>query len=235
MDTGVAEFCPVLTQLTEPAKYTTEWDLQNPHHIVNDKNRSGKREGMSVMIGDYIYVATGSEPTDVWIRMPRQERATFGAGSTETMQADATSGLVRPTAIRGLATQGKIVGFDVQSDKVRNVSGRTLENCSGTFTIDIDKVNDGLGTSQLYIWSQISDDGITWEAQPYSLRHVEVASSSESTYTYTSFVRDWRDKQYVRLVFAVKSGSSIRVRAISELVGSDVIHGYGFLWEMEED
>lgn len=236
MDKGVADVCPILTQLTEPAKFTTEWDLSNPSHIINDKNRSGKREGASIMIGDYIYVATGCEPSDRWIRMPRQEKASITLGSTTPTQVP-TNSMLTPVSPAGLVAQQGAIGFSVDSTGyVKNITGRVLDRVTGTITIATDKVPDGLGAASLYLWSERShDNGATWGTNQFSLRNVEISSSSESTYTYTSFFYDWEPDAIMRWRFAVKSGSAVRIRSVQELIGSEVIRGYSVLWDIQED
>jgi len=47
-------------------------DLENPEHPVNIKGTSGKRAGMGVMIGDFIYVSTGSTPTAPWVALKEE-------------------------------------------------------------------------------------------------------------------------------------------------------------------
>lgn len=57
---------PKLTELAVQDTSLAIGDLANPEHPVNLKGLSGKRAGMGVMVGEVIYLATGSLPTSPW-------------------------------------------------------------------------------------------------------------------------------------------------------------------------
>ncbi|ARB11264.1 hypothetical protein HOR87_gp49 [Marinomonas phage CB5A] len=56
---------PVLTRIVQPSGLTLE-DLADTSHPVNEKSMSGKSAGMGLMIGDSVFVATGSGTDDAW-------------------------------------------------------------------------------------------------------------------------------------------------------------------------
>lgn len=61
---------PVLSSLSVQATSLVADNLSDPDHPVNIKGESGKRAGLSVMIGEDIYVAMGSAPLSPWRRLP---------------------------------------------------------------------------------------------------------------------------------------------------------------------
>lgn len=63
---------PVLTRLVEPSELSVS-DLSDSTHPVNDSSASGKTNGMACLIGSDIYLASGSDPEDTWVKFSSQE------------------------------------------------------------------------------------------------------------------------------------------------------------------
>ena len=116
---------PTLVELTRPAIGLTSDDLNNTQHPINDKSISGKRSGMACMIGETVYLATGSSPSAPWTTV-----AGFNLDSSVTIKRliDASSSVAvqNPTGL-GIAGEMRVLfGADAISPEV-TVKGGEVE------------------------------------------------------------------------------------------------------------
>lgn len=81
---------PILKQPFERALHLKEADLSNREHPVNDSSFSGKKAGACVMIGSNLFIATGLNPTDKWIKFTSADNAHLALG--EALTSDAKGG-----------------------------------------------------------------------------------------------------------------------------------------------
>jgi hypothetical protein len=114
---------------------------------------------------------------------------------------------------------------------VVNNTGKTL-SMSGLVSIESDT---GGFTSSVTVWSEFSEDGISWTPQPLSKRDWSIAFIAEGSQTNESAVQGWMPGQYLRFAFALVGGSTVNLSNNIVIVNGDqAVDGFSVKWSLNE-
>lgn len=153
----------------------------------------------------------------------------FCVSSTETLVCP-----VAPTVSRlaGVTQVREIRGFEIQTDAVKNISGRTV-TMVGDIGIQLEQTENQPAT--LLMASQTSDDGITWTFNPSSLREIYVSKDGIDYISIPSFhIGDWEHNQSVRFVFAKIGPGGVSLLSPTATLDGETTTGQTFIWTMRE-
>lgn len=139
-----------------------------------------------------------------------------------------------PSFITGLVIGSERGGFTVDANgAVTNNTGRLISAVTGTISFQPDK--DGGGTTQLDLWSEISNDGVTWTQNSGSLRTMEVSNSGETFKTSVSLAFNWTAGSMIRFrMFSAGGGAISFVAPTATVLGGEVVTGASAIWELKE-
>lgn len=138
-----------------------------------------------------------------------------------------------PSIFTGLSPLSLDPQFTLNSvmGSVRNVSGETIGTLTGSISFQPERSGGGL-PNELYLWSEKSLDGVTWAANPNSLRKIEIPSDGETFKTAVSLSTGWLDGEYLRFKMYTVGGGTISINPSATTVDTGVVDGYSVVWEM---
>lgn len=151
--------------------------------------------------------------------------------STVTVGTSANS----PSFLTGMNISDASAGFTGidANGAIVNESGREIKSMTGSISFQPDK--SGGGTTSLSLWSERSDDGVTWTQNSESLRTIEVANNGEAFKTSISAILNWEDGHYLRFrVYASGGGAVSFISPTDTVLGGEVIVGASVIWELSE-
>ncbi len=129
----------------------------------------------------------------------------------------------------------KAGGFEISdalTGAVKNISGRTIELMKGTVSFNPDNV--GGGSPEFYLFSERSEDGITWTLNADSLRPIEISNNSETFRTVVSTVVDLPNNYHLRFRMFTDTGSVNFDPTAANVLGGQTITGPSVDWNLNE-
>ncbi len=121
--------------------------------------------------------------------------------------------------------------YNATNGEIRNLSGRTIDVVTGTFSFTPQK--DGAGTTILYIVSERSTDGgVTWTPNIESLRTFELQRDINQFGTKLSMLFNWLPNEIVR--FKAYSSSTLDLVSQTETIDGDDYASYSWFWTLAE-
>lgn len=128
-----------------------------------------------------------------------------------------------------------MVGFEehITSNSIKNVSGRDLD-ITGSMAIQISST--ATADIFIYVYSENSMDGTTWNINQGSLRKIKVVKEGIDYITVPSLLLNskWLNGQYNRFKFYKEGTGDISLISVSDIVGTNTINGQAFLWTIHE-
>lgn len=160
------------------------------------------------------------------------DRSHFIAISTNTVPIGTDA--ANPSVFTGMSFTPGSIGFELRGSDgaVKNTSGRTLQDCAGTISFQPNKT--GGGTTVMQLSSQISADGVSWDANPASLRVIEIPNNGETFKTAVSIAINWPNDYYVRFVAYISDGGGVSFESPSETIAGNPVFGASVVWELRE-
>jgi len=133
----------------------------------------------------------------------------------------------------GLVELNGIEGFEIHvpSGSVKNVTGKTMAEMTGTISTQPSK--SGGNSSVLSLYSERSTDLVTWTKNVNSARIYTIVNAGQSFRTTVSFVSDWVDGEYLRFKFFADD-ATISFDPASIVADGDTVNSYSAVWNLLE-
>lgn len=216
---------PALSQLSVPSKTLTIQDLFTPEHPVNDKNISGKCDGMSIIIDGHTWVAEGSTNSAGWYRNQKhvemQTAILRALGNTALTGITANAPLV-PAVLDELAPVETFFAGDWAIDSSTSTITYTGEEAIFELLLsgDVSTTDSvSLGNSvTISVYDSAADDGLTGATKTYPVVKVQGNAVTLVDFTLAGYVR-------------MKAGDFLRIE-----VGSSTTAGFkvdNILWALK--
>lgn len=157
----------------------------------------------------------------------------FGVLSADSIAISNSSD--NPSFITGIILTEGSHGFEIYdavTGAVKNTSSRDTREMSGTLSYQ-PSVSGG-NASELYIFSEKSMDGISWEAVDGSLRTMELRNSGEAFETIVSYSPSWLKDEIIRFRFYT-DGNITFSQPTATVLGGQTITGPSVFWQLSED
>lgn len=142
--------------------------------------------------------------------------------------------IANPINLTGMNIIREINGFelDVTTQSIKNISGRTL-TMVGDMAVQFEQT--GSQQAEFYVYSEYSNDGITWTFNQNSLREVAVVKTGIDYLSIPSLnIGDWEDGGYIRFMFAKEGNGGVLIESPVKTIGGVVMDGHSFIWNMRE-
>lgn len=136
--------------------------------------------------------------------------------------------------VTGLTIDGKLEGWEVDDthNALRNVSGRTLSESIGLFSLHKTSANNS--DKILKVYSETSNDnGVTWVVNNESGRTIGVSGQTEDFESLSSEAFNVLDNSMVRFRFFA-DGSDVSLTPVSFVVNGETVIGPSFRWRLGE-
>lgn len=126
------------------------------------------------------------------------------------------------------------VGFEYEAStqSIRNRSGRSVD---GVGMLGIQAVRTGGGEATLYIYSETSDDGVTWTPNLNSLREWVLKKDAIDFLSIPSVtISAWGDGQRIRFKFYKEGTGGVTLLTPEKTVSGETIKGQSMIWYINE-
>lgn len=213
---------PVLAQVGVESTKLTIQNLFDPEHPVNNKGASGKRAGMGIIIDTHLWIAEGSEPSDIWYRAQKHVEESTAILRTIGNTSQATSGGSFTYQAVPVDSFSEVEPFFIGSwDLATGFVKMTYTGEEAVFRFEVSgdvSTNDASGTGEnigLQIYDYQSGEGLTGATKVLPVTKVQGSATAIVDFTLIGYAR-------------VENGDQFELQVTSDFAGDLLVNNLLF-------